>query len=136
MHLLIATQSLRHREPLLARRLLASIEFATGIGALSQGIDAIVHPLSEQSPGSAPAQTVALFLLLSHACGISLCGFMAAYSRVTKQAHLNALQDTLPGIFNRKGIEQKLVACIESAHRRRSPLVIVMVDLDHFKQVN
>jgi diguanylate cyclase len=30
----------------------------------------------------------------------------------------------------------ELLVCIEDAHRQESPLVIVMVDLDHFKRVN
>jgi len=136
MHLLLAAQAIRHRDFLLARKLLAFIEFVTGIGALQQGFDLLLRPMSEQSPGPTPAQTVAMFLLLSHACGVALCGFMAAYARLAVQADQYALQDAIPGVLNRKGIERRLDECIEDAHRHTNRLVIAMIDLDHFKQVN
>lgn len=136
MHLLLATQAARHREGLLARKLFASIEFLTAAGALYQGLVVILHPMAEHSSASAPAQTMALFIQLSHVFGVSICGFMAAYARATAEAEQSALQDALPGVLNRKGIELALIKYLGETHLHESPLVVALIDLDHFKRIN
>jgi diguanylate cyclase (GGDEF)-like protein len=44
--------------------------------------------------------------------------------------------DHLTGVLNRRGFEAQLKIALSSAKRRNSPLSVIMVDLDHFKQVN
>lgn len=44
--------------------------------------------------------------------------------------------DHLTGVLNRRGFEAQLKIALSSAKRRNSPLSVVMIDLDHFKQVN
>lgn len=44
--------------------------------------------------------------------------------------------DHLTGVLNRRGFEAQLKIALSSAKRRNSPISVVMVDLDHFKQVN
>jgi diguanylate cyclase (GGDEF)-like protein len=44
--------------------------------------------------------------------------------------------DHLTGVLNRRGFEMQLKLALASARRRNSPVSVVMVDLDHFKQVN
>lgn len=44
--------------------------------------------------------------------------------------------DHLTGVLNRRGFEAQLKIALSSARRRNSPISVIMVDLDHFKQVN
>ncbi len=136
MHLLLATQAMRHRKGLLARKLLAPIEFLIAVGALYQGLALVLHPMAEHAPGSAPAQIIALFIQLSHIFGVSICGFMAVYARATSEAEQSALQDALPGVLNRRGIELTLIKCLGETHQHESPLVVALIDLDHFNKIN
>ncbi len=47
-----------------------------------------------------------------------------------------ALHDVLTGLLNRRGMEQQLEWVLESCKRRRAPMAIVVMDLDHFKALN
>jgi diguanylate cyclase (GGDEF)-like protein/PAS domain S-box-containing protein len=47
-----------------------------------------------------------------------------------------SIRDSLTGLFNRRYLEEALQKEIARAHRNQSSVVIVMVDVDHFKQVN
>jgi len=44
--------------------------------------------------------------------------------------------DHLTGVLNRRGFEAQLKLNLASARRRNSPMSVVIIDLDHFKQVN
>lgn len=47
-----------------------------------------------------------------------------------------ALTDRLTGLGSKTYLQQRLTEETEAARRRASPLCLVMVDLDHFKQIN
>lgn len=47
-----------------------------------------------------------------------------------------ALQDDLTGLGNRRALDLRLAEMVEVARRDDSPLVVVVLDLDHFKRVN
>jgi len=47
-----------------------------------------------------------------------------------------ALRDELTGLYNRRFLEETLQRILAHAERRRSPVAVMMLDLDHFKQVN
>ncbi len=47
-----------------------------------------------------------------------------------------AMIDPLTGVSNRRAFERRLMAEIEDADRSGAPLVLVMADIDHFKQFN
>lgn len=55
-----------------------------------------------------------------------------AYQRITELARTDALTE----IFNRRYFDQLLATEMSRARRQGSPLVAMMVDLDHFKSVN
>ncbi|MEI7645758.1 MAG: diguanylate cyclase, partial [Chloroflexales bacterium] len=46
------------------------------------------------------------------------------------------IRDGLTGLFNHSVIEDLLVREVSRARRKKSPLTIVLIDLDHFKMVN
>lgn len=47
-----------------------------------------------------------------------------------------ALQDTLTGLLNRRGLEKAMHESFQHSVESQQPLVLVMIDLDNFKQVN
>jgi diguanylate cyclase (GGDEF)-like protein len=47
-----------------------------------------------------------------------------------------AMHDSLTGLFNRRYLEETLRREIARAHRSGRPLGIVMIDIDHFKELN
>jgi len=49
---------------------------------------------------------------------------------------VQAMHDALTGIWNRGAIFEALGRELDRARRQQSPLAVIMVDLDHFKQVN
>jgi len=53
-----------------------------------------------------------------------------------RQLHELATTDSLTGLLNRRAGTDKLTAEIERARRAGSALSLVLLDIDHFKQVN
>lgn len=47
-----------------------------------------------------------------------------------------ALRDEVTGLYNRRFLEETLPRLVAHAERRRAPIAVLMLDLDHFKQVN
>lgn len=47
-----------------------------------------------------------------------------------------ALRDALTGLYNRRYMEDALERYADQANRTKSPLSLIMVDLDHFKRLN
>ncbi len=47
-----------------------------------------------------------------------------------------AFYDPLTGLNNRRFLERRLPAMIETAHRRGAPLAMMILDIDHFKHIN
>jgi diguanylate cyclase len=45
-------------------------------------------------------------------------------------------EDALTGALNRRGMDQTLLREISGAQRRKTPLALAMLDIDHFKQIN
>ncbi len=59
-------------------------------------------------------------------------------SELELQIHLynQSIIDELTGLYNRRHLINTLIQAIASAYRHRRPLGLLLVDLDHFKQVN
>jgi diguanylate cyclase (GGDEF)-like protein len=136
MHLLLAVQAGHHMHRSRARKLLAAMELIMGTGAAFQGVRLLASPAISHATTPLPVQSVLLFLQLFHEGAASLCGFLAVSEHVTREAEHWAVQDTLPGILNRKGIEKELAALLQPMHRNSRKLVLALLDLDHFKKIN
>lgn len=52
------------------------------------------------------------------------------------QLHEMSIRDHLTGVFNRRYMEETLEREILRAKRKQSPLGVIMLDLDHFRQYN
>lgn len=68
---------------------------------------------------------------------LSLLALLAA-GRIRNALHLEKLiyVDLLTGVFSRRFFEEQILREVERANRDGSPLAMVMVDLDNFKEVN
>jgi len=53
-----------------------------------------------------------------------------------KKLHDSAVRDPLTGLFNRRHFQERLMSEWAFAVRHKSPLTIVMLDIDHFKRIN
>ena len=53
-----------------------------------------------------------------------------------RRERLSAVTDPLTGIFNRRGLEERLDREIDLAQERRLPLSLLVIDCDDFKEIN
>lgn len=62
--------------------------------------------------------------------------FDGAEEALAKRLYDQSTRDALTGIFNRRVFDERFASETSFAERHRSPLGILMMDLDNFKQVN
>lgn len=60
----------------------------------------------------------------------------AAWLRRERQLRALAYTDGLTGLLNRRGFDDQGARCIARARFERQPSAVLLIDLDHFKQVN
>jgi diguanylate cyclase (GGDEF)-like protein len=61
---------------------------------------------------------------------------MAEAEALQEQLREQALRDPLTGLYNRRFLAETSVARFELARRQHTPIAIVLIDIDHFKQIN
>jgi diguanylate cyclase (GGDEF)-like protein len=65
-----------------------------------------------------------------------LGGFGFGAGLLMDRLRVAALHDGLTGVFNRRFLRESMPQLQASAARRRAPMCVIMIDLDHFKRVN
>jgi hypothetical protein len=84
----------------------------------------------------------ALFALLSMGLAVAVLFFFRYLDGRESLAGLNieldrlSRIDSLAGLYNRRHLDEQLSACLSQARRRQEPLGVLLIDVDHFKQVN
>lgn len=109
---------------------------STGL-ALAPGAPAglwLLFRLAEVDAGHGTARLALLYSGIATA--IVFAGFGYWTGRLMDRLRNAALHDGLTGLFNRRFLRESLPQLQAVAARRKSPLCVVMIDLDHFKQVN
>lgn len=85
-----------------------------------------VHPINQ------------LTLLVS--CGVSLLGLAAVLAAFRDEAEGQlrelAITDGLTQVLNRRAWNERAEVLLADARRYGHPLIVLMIDLDHFKQIN
>jgi diguanylate cyclase (GGDEF)-like protein/PAS domain S-box-containing protein len=61
---------------------------------------------------------------------------MAEIEALHEQLREQAIRDPITGLFNRRYLQETLDREIARAQRENKPVGIIMIDIDHFKQVN
>ncbi|HEX8856402.1 MAG TPA: GGDEF domain-containing protein [Thermoleophilaceae bacterium] len=84
-----------------------------------------------------PGFTYIAFVAASLACAAGLC-VAQARNHHAQRAELGRVSrtDPLTEALNRRGFEERLDAALAEAHRERTPLALLLLDLDNFKLVN
>jgi len=92
----------------------------------SAGIEAHADPLLQA-------------LLVSHillTVSTALCFPLLAFAQSEQRLKLLAEQDDLTETFNRRAFFSAVSMAFDEAQQRNTPLSVLMIDLDHFKQIN
>jgi len=77
-----------------------------------------------------------VLLQKAEASNVQLLGEIEQRKALEKELKHQAITDPLTGLFNRRHFDELYHRERERARRQETPLMLVMVDLDHFKQVN
>lgn len=56
--------------------------------------------------------------------------------KLQEELRIRSLRDSLTGLYNRSYLNELLIRDMDRAKRNNIPLAIVMLDLDHFKEIN
>lgn len=75
--------------------------------------------------------SIAFFLLIF---AVSIVAAIAI--DLHEELRVESFTDPLSGLLNRRGFKTRLEQALASARANRSPLALVVADLDHFKEVN
>jgi len=71
---------------------------------------------------------------------ILLIGFfftgLCTQTQNLEKAILDSKTDSNTGLWNRRHMEEELVRLVSQAHRTKSPLSVLFIDIDHFKSFN
>ena len=63
-------------------------------------------------------------------------GLAISNLKLLNSLRTQSIRDPLTGLFNRRYLEESLDRELERARRRSKPVVVLMLDIDHFKQFN
>jgi len=101
----------------------------TALGSL-QGFGMVAHWTWSEEAALAAGAFEALVLSLG------LAERSASLRRDRDQARQLADLDPLTGLFNRRAWHERLTALKQATRRRRQPLALMFLDVDHFKRLN
>ena len=117
----------------------AVIALASGIGVWKYFTRDFLMQASTGGLSLGLSPIIAIAGQFSIACLPLLALPLIAVHRGSRQAVQNehqALHDALTGLPNRVLFKDRVTQAIESARRRRSGVVVMLMDLDHFKEIN
>lgn len=86
--------------------------------------------------GESPVRGASLFAFYSVTLASSFAFLLMHKERADREAYERASTDSLTGVYNRRTFEELAEAQLSRARRQRTPVSLLMLDLDHFKRVN
>ena len=109
--------------------LFAAVSLWQGVGTLVVGA-----PADYMRTDLIQSSVLFLYLLFVLASGLLL--FLLLNDELVQRLENDAERDFLTGVLNRRGIERALSAELERSARNGDPLVLGLIDVDHFKHIN
>lgn len=100
---------------------------------------ALIYRNHSQALDLIQSTTIPPFLILESIVSLVVMAFatlMLVSESMTNELRKLAEMDSLTGTFNRRSFLNLLDKAESAANRRQSPLSILLIDLDHFKQIN
>jgi diguanylate cyclase (GGDEF)-like protein len=91
--------------------------------------------VKEESTPSAIAGSMESYLNLAAAVAEET-GLALANLKALDSLHEQSIRDSLTGLYNRRFLEEFLLRELARADRKKRPLSIITMDIDHFKRVN
>lgn len=94
--------------------------------------------LALMSIDAAFSSAVQMWTFAATATTVSACAFVFALRNQDQRERLEHLAtvDPLTGVKNRRSMDEELDLAVANAERSDLPYALVMLDLDHFKQIN
>ena len=86
--------------------------------------------------GTSPVRGFTLLAFYTVTLGSSFAFLLMHKERADREAYELATTDSLTGVYNRRTFEDLAEAQLSRARRARTPVSLLMLDLDHFKRVN
>ncbi|MFN4350911.1 MAG: diguanylate cyclase [Hylemonella sp.] len=100
------------------------------VAALSGQVD--LNQVTASHPAHAFSVLMSTLIIVLIAMGLVLM----TKEQADVRNHTLAMQDDLTGLNNRRSIQQVLTQQIALARRSQRPLALLLIDIDHFKQIN
>lgn len=88
------------------------------------------------APGEFPIATYLAVLVASTGVVISVRILAEQLHRLVRALHTSSSTDPLTGLLNRRSFDRRFAVTVEQALRESLPISVLLLDLDHFKQVN
>lgn len=121
--------------PLLGAAYLLRRREVIGFGLLAATGYAVALHLRAGS-GGFPAGQYVLFLTASTVVVATVRALSENLHRLIRTLRTSSATDPLTGLLNRRSFDRRFTAAVADAQRQSLPLTVMLLDLDHFKQVN
>lgn len=128
----------RGRHPTFATQMVIWANLATTMVFIARTFMVVAMPEIDLRPGSsAPISVAVLYLLPLGGTLIGSVGLILMhFERTIDEKDYLATHDELTRLYNRRALVDIARREIEQASRRNQPFSVLMVDADHFKQIN
>lgn len=133
----MALLSWRHNGSGMAERFFLALMVLGTLSSTLRMVTAVLHPASATSL-LAPSGPQVVYLIAHNMLALlnGIGFFLLATSRLQSKLNELARSDALTGAMNRRALMERLEDAVALARRTSQPVALVMVDLDHFKQIN
>jgi len=119
------------------RSLISLCYFSVAVTTIGRGVLGGFYPeLYPSFQAAHPINVVAQLVINVTLILIAVAVLVAWREEAEAQLREHAYTDKLTGLLNRHGWEQSAPSLLDHARRHGTPLAIMVLDLDHFKQIN
>jgi diguanylate cyclase (GGDEF)-like protein len=119
------------------RTLIALCYTAFAIANLARGALGAFYPAMYPSFDAPHVVNVVAQITANVALVLTTVAILVAWREEAEaQLREQAFTDNLTGLLNRHGWDQRAPSLFDQARRHKTPLALIMLDLDHFKRIN